>query len=138
MKLLMIFAVIIFSLNVQGQTFFSDTSTSKDFQRQITNTSIVGLGEPGHGYETVNQTKSALVEALQRQFNFGAISFESSFIESIVSFLVDSTVDERAKTFLYPFWNTTSVKAALKIFLNKEMHSPLITGFDIQEDCRFT
>lgn len=45
---------------------------------------------------------------------------------------------QRARSFLYPFWNTTSVKTALASFLNREKDKPLIIGFDIQENCRFT
>lgn len=137
MKQFTFFILICFAVPVQAQTSFTDTTEMLEFTRQIEHSSIVALGETGHGYETINEAKSAFAGVLQEKFNFTAISFESSFTESIVSFLVDSTVNARARNFLYPFWNTTSVKTALASFLSREKDKPLIIGFDIQEDCRF-
>lgn len=138
MKQFLIFAVLFLTLHAQAQFPFGDPFKTQDISRQISESSIIGLGELGHGYETINETKAAVAGMLQGQFNFKAISFESSFTESIVSFLSGDTIDDRARNFLYPFWNTTSVKAVLKVFSSNEKHNPLIVGFDIQEDCRYT
>lgn len=126
-------------LNAQGQVSLFDTIELQKLKKEISNSSIVGLGEVEHGFESINEAKSTLLNMLQTELNFNAVAFESSFIESIVSFLNNDALETRAKNFLYPFWNTTSVKTALKnLFDNeKSLLKPLIIGFDIQEDCRF-
>ena len=139
MKQLLTITLIIYGLRTSAQTLRVDSSILDEFKKQVGNSFIVGLGESGHGFESINETKSRLAEVLQRELQFAAILFESSFTESVVSFLADSTLDARSKNFLYPFWNTVSVKRALKPFFNQERGRgiPLILGFDIQEDCRF-
>jgi erythromycin esterase len=140
MKQLLICILVIFSLPVQAQTPSIDDPALQELKKRLHSSLIVGLGEAGHGFESINDVKSALVRVLHKELNFEAIAFESSFTESVVSFLVDSTLDSRATNFLYPFWNTTPVKAALEPFFHNEQHGqkPLIMGFDIQEDCRYS
>lgn len=139
MKQLLYSLLIICTLNARGQVLLQDTSGWQEVKMQIGQHTIVGLGEVGHGYASVNDTKAAFAGMLQNEMNFEAIAFESSFTQSIISFLNNDHPDARTKNFLYPFWNTTSVKAALQPFFDKEYpaHKPMITGFDIQEDCRF-
>jgi erythromycin esterase len=126
-------------LTTQGQASSLDTIGVHAFKKQIKNSSILGLGEVGHGFESINEAKAALASLLQQELQFKAIAFESSFTESVVSYLSNDSLDIRLKNFLYPFWNTTSVKATLKGFFDNESSSnwPLIVGFDVQEDCRF-
>ena len=125
--------------NAQGQVSLFDTIELQKLKKEISNSSIVGIGEVGHGFESINEAKSTLLDMLQTELNFNAVAFESSFIGSIVSFLNNDTLETRAKNFLYPFWNTTSVKTALKNLFDNEkcLLKPFIIGFDIQEDCRF-
>ena len=139
MKPFLYFILTICILNAQGQVSLFDTIELQKLKKEISNSSIVGLGEVEHGFESINEAKSTLLNMLQTELNFNAVAFESSFIESIVSFLNNDALETRAKNFLYPFWNTTSVKTALKnLFDNeKSLLKPLIIGFDIQEDCRF-
>jgi erythromycin esterase len=139
MKQLIYFILATCVLTSQGQISKFGSIEWQDLKKRIGNDSIVGLGEIAHGYESINEAKSTLVEFLHTQLNFQAITFESSFTESIISFLSNDSLDKRAKNFLYPFWNTTSVKAAIKPFSGDEktLAQPLILGFDIQEDCRF-
>lgn len=139
MKQFLYFILTICVLNPKGQVSLFDTIELQKLKKEISNSSIVGLGEVGHGFESINEAKATLLNMLQTDFNFKAVGFESSFVESIMSFLNNDTLETRAKNFLYPFWNTTSVKTALKnLFDNeKSLLKPLIIGFDIQEDCRF-
>lgn len=140
MKPFLFFIVMIFSLKVQAQTTPKDNPDLQELKKRLDSRLIVGLGEAGHGFESINEAKSALVGILHKEWNVEAIAFESSFTESVASFMADSTLDSRAKSFLYPFWITTPVKAALAPFFHNEQHSlkPLIIGFDIQEDCRYS
>ncbi len=126
------------SLHSQAQTYSPDTFNLHELKKILGSSVIVGLGEVGHGFETINKTKSALLQFLESELKFEAIAFEGSFTESVVSFMKGGDLDSRAKSFLYPFWNTPSVKTSLKSFFDKEKGlKPLIIGFDIQEDCRF-
>ena len=113
-----------------------DSSQLKEIEIQLVESQIVGLGEVGHGYETINETKAGFVHLLQKNLGFEALLFESSLTASVVSLLTDSTIDLRAKNFLYPFWNTASVRQILDDFTKQEI--PYLLGFDIQEDCRYT
>ncbi len=139
MKLFLYFILTIYVLKAQGQVSLINPIEWQKLKKEIGNSSTIGLGEVGHGFESINEAKSTLVKVLQTELNFKAVAFESSFIESIVSFLNNDPPDTRTKDFLYPFWNTTSVKTALKDFFvnEKSLLKPLIIGFDIQEDCRF-
>ena len=126
-------------LYTQGQTLSFDTSELSRFKKQIGSSFIIGLGEVGHGFESINEAKAALVGVLHKELQFEAVAFESSFTESIASFFNNDSLDTRSENFLYPFWNTASVKTALNNFFDSEIkcQKPLIIGFDIQEDCRF-
>jgi erythromycin esterase len=139
MKQILFFILTICILKAKGQAPSFDTPQWQEIKKEIGNSSIVGLGEIGHGFESINQTKSVFVDFLHTELNFQAVMFESSFTESVIGFLSNDFLENRLKNFLYPFWNTTSVKTALKGFFNDEKHTalPLIIGFDIQEDCRF-
>lgn len=100
----------------------------------------MGLGETGHGFESINQAKATTVTLLKNFCQFRAIAFESSFTASVVAYLAGDAPETRARHFLYPFWNTPSVNTALGPFFGEERTSskPLVMGFDVQEDCRFT
>jgi len=139
MKQFLYFIWTIGSLHSNAQTSSWETFELQKLKNRFSSSLIVGLGEVGHGFESINEAKSSLVDLLQSEMNFEAIAFESSFTESVVSFIRDSTLESRTKNFLYPFWNTPSVRKTLKSFFDKETSlRPLIIGFDIQEDCRFT
>lgn len=139
MKQLLYSLLIIYATNARGQASLQDTSGWQEIKTQIGHHTIVGLGEVGHGFASINEAKAAFAGMLHSEMNFGAMAFESSFTGSIISFLNNDRPDTRMKHFFYPFWNTTPVRAALQPFFEKEnqAHKPLITGFDIQEDCRF-
>jgi erythromycin esterase len=126
-------------LYAQGQILPVDSGELNQFKKQMGSSSIIGLGEEGHGFESINEAKAGLVGLLYSELQFEAVAFESSFTESVVSFLNNDALNTRLKNFIYPFWNTTSVKTALKTFFDNERNGgkPLIIGFDIQEDCRF-
>lgn len=132
MKQFLTVCTLLCFIHVQSQDF----NVSDKFR----DASIIGVGETGHGYESINQLKSEFVEYLQSEQNFQAIAFESSFTQSIMTYLNSDVIETRARKFLYPFWNTPSVVAVLKPFTEKEkqLSIPLIIGFDMQEDCRFT
>lgn len=87
----------------------------------------------------MNEAKAALAQWLQQECSFTAIGFESSFTAGVVTWLNKEPLDTRTRRLLYPFWNTASVRAFLDSFASQEQAAgrPLITGFDIQEDCRF-
>lgn len=105
----------------------------------IGNARIVGIGEEGHGYESINTIKADLTKNLRNEKGFHVILFESSFTLSVIAYLNGDTGTKRLKNFIYPFWNTHPVRQALSPFFNEEqtIKSPLILGFDMQEDCRF-
>lgn len=102
--------------------------------------SVIGLGETGHGYESINAAKGTVVDFLHRQLGVSGVVFESSFTLGVVGYLQADSLDQRLKYALYPFWNTASVAASLKPFYHREQQEgkPLIAGCDVQEDCRFT
>ena len=138
MKSILLFFGTIFCLHSHAQTFTSNTFKLQELKKILDSSVVVGLGEVGHGFESINETKAVLVGVLHSELNYEAIAFESSFTESIVGFMKGGDLDARTKSFLYPFWNTPSVKKSLQSFFEKEKFSkPLIIGFDIQEDCRF-
>jgi erythromycin esterase-like protein len=99
---------------------------------------VIGLGEVAHGFASVNEAKSGFLKFLYNGSNCKAVAFESSFTASVISYL-DGDAQSRAGGFLYPFWNTPVVHAALLPFLEdgQKAGKPLVTGFDMQEDCRF-
>lgn len=138
MKQFLYLIQVFLTLHSQGQTSSFD-SDWQILQNQISNSQIVGVGEAGHGYESLNKNKSAFINFLRDEFKFKAVAFESPFVESIISYLNNDSPGNRTKNFLYPFWNTISVKSALKKFIEEErtFAQPLVVGFDIQEDCRF-
>jgi erythromycin esterase-like protein len=100
--------------------------------------SVIGIGEKEHGYENVNSAKAWIVAHLLKKENFGALLFESSFVASIVAYLENKNASPRSENFLYPYWITTSIQHLFELILPQENTKPLITGFDMQEDCRFT
>lgn len=119
-----------------------ESSEWKQLSTGIGERSVVALGEIGHGYEALNIAKALTFDFLRTRLNFEAIIFESSFTEGMISYLRSDAFDKRLKSFLYPFWNTASVRASLsatyELEQQKQERLPLITGCDVQEDCRFT
>ncbi len=97
------------------------------------------MGEVSHGYENINSTKAVLLDFLTREQKFKNVIFESSFSECIISFLSKDSFEKRLNSFIYPFWNTISVKKVINPIFNNEKidNRPRIFGCDIQEDCRF-
>jgi erythromycin esterase len=139
MKSFLYLSLTLCAFTSEGQTSTSLTSEWQKLQHQIDNSLIVGVGEVVHGFESLNKNKAGLVDFLHKESNFRAIALESSFTESIISYLNNDSADDRAKNFLYPFWITASVRSVLRSFIEDEkgLAKPLVVGFDIQEDCRF-
>jgi len=122
---------------------FVSISTSaqwRELKTQAQSHSVISLGEIGHGYESINAAKASTFTFLHREANYKAIIFECSFTECISSYLHNDAFENRIKNFVYPFWITPSVQASLQPVYEQEQNEyiPLITGCDIQEDCRFT
>lgn len=138
---LLLISVFCYSASFAQSTKYQ-SSEWKQLTTGIGERSVVALGEIGHGYETINAAKSMTFEFLRTRLNFEAIVFESSFTECMISYLRNDAFEKRLKSFLYPFWNTASVRASLRpayhLEQQKQERLPLITGCDVQEDCRFT
>ena len=64
MKPFLYLIFINFCLISQGQTLLFGTTELSRFKKQIGSSSIVGLGEAGHGFESINEAKAALVGVL--------------------------------------------------------------------------
>ena len=116
-----------------------DSPQWQTLKERLADKSIIALGEPGHGYESVNYAKSMVAARLQSEMGCKAIAFESSFTAGMIAYLNHDSLEIRLRKFLYPFWNTPSVVSAMKAFATSEQTNdqPRIVGFDIQEDCRF-
>jgi erythromycin esterase len=138
MKYFLSFFILISSFMARGQQEI-DPSRWQAVGSRLVNIIVIGLGETGHGYESINEAKSVTAAFLHSQLNFRVISFESSFVESLMGFLRKDSLDKRMAGFLYPFWNTGSINTMLNHFVEEERQTdrPLIMGFDLQEDCRF-
>lgn len=139
MKIILIAIISLGFINLEAQVNDGDNTGWQKFQTEIGNKSIVGLGEVGHGYESFNEAKASVAGFLFHKMNFGALCFESSFTASVISYLNGDSGNLRCKNFLYPFWNTESVRTLLAPLWKKEfqLNKPLVVGFDMQEDCRF-
>ena len=139
MKYYLIYISFFITINSFGQTSTFNEVQLQEIKNKIGNNTIVALEEYEHGFESINEIKSSFVNFLQSDMNFQAIAFESSFTESIISFLNNDSLIKRTSQFLYPFWNTKSVNHSLKSIYEAEKlnDKPLIVGFDIQEDCRY-
>jgi len=139
MRILLVIMIINCSCQSFSQNVALNEEAAKTFKASIDNHSLVGLGEEGHGYESLNEAKSFLLEFLHQEFNFNSVIFESSFTECVISYLNNDSLNNRLRNFLYPFWNTISVQNSLLNYYEKEKVSkqPLILACDIQEDCRF-
>lgn len=77
---------------------------------------IIALGEISHGIESVNSIKGTLCRFLHTQGLGQAVIFESPFVGSMSAYLEGEETEERMGSFLYPFWNTASVKSSLESF----------------------
>lgn len=142
MRVFLLFAFILPCTGAFAQPAKYESSQWKQLSAGIGDRTVVALGEMGHGYETLNTAKAMTFDFLRTRMDFGAIIFESSFTQSMISYLKRSPFDDRLKGFLYPFWNTGSVRNALRPAYDGEQQTqeqlPAILGFDVQEDCRFT
>jgi erythromycin esterase-like protein len=87
----------------------------------------------------LNTAKASLGNWLHQRHQYNAVLFESSFTLSVIAYLKDDTGSKRLSNFIYPFWNTVSVRGFLQPYfqLERTAHHPLVLGFDPQEDCRF-
>jgi erythromycin esterase-like protein len=105
------------------QTLGPDIGTAK----------VVALGEEGHGYETYNQAKAKIFSFLYTKMDYRKLAFESSFTGCIISHLTSKTLEQRLQYFIYPFWNTVSVRSMLQPLYEEEKKSgePSIFGLDI-------
>jgi erythromycin esterase len=109
------------------------------FRSELGEHTIFGLGEEGHGYESVNEAKGVILDFLRQELDVRGVVFESSFTLCALRYLRGDSLAARLRYSLYPFWNTASVKMYLQAFYQTEgRNKPLISGCDIQEDCRFT
>jgi erythromycin esterase len=142
MRIYLLFICVFCGTIAFSQPTKSESSELKQLATSIGERSVVALGEIGHGYETINAAKSMTLDFLRSRLNFEAVVFESSFTEGMISYLRNDAFEKRLKSFLYPFWNTASVRASLRLTFaleqQKQERLPLITGCDVQEDCRFT
>jgi erythromycin esterase-like protein len=109
-------------------------------ESKIGNNTIVGLGEQGHGFASLNKAKSIVLDHLRTALGFNVVLVEGSFNECVVSYLNHDSLSGRLHSFIYPFWNTVPVQQALLPFCQQEVLEGRmkIAGFDPQEDCRFT
>ena len=139
-RLFLFLAAVLCLLKTAAQTHAYTQPPWPQLQSRLSTYSVIGLGEVGHGYESLNAAKGTVVDFLHRQLGVGGVVFESSFTLSVVGYLHADSLDQRLTYSLYPFWNTASVKAALKAFYDEEQgkQKPLIVGCDVQEDCRYT
>jgi erythromycin esterase-like protein len=139
-RLFLFLAAVLCLLKTAAQTNAYTQPPWQQLQSRLSAYSVIGLGEVGHGYESINAAKGTVAEFLRRQLGVGGVVFESSLTLSVVGYLQADSLDQRLKHSLYPFWNTASVKASLKGFYDDEQgkQKPLIVGCDVQEDCRYT
>lgn len=130
----MCFLLLLYAVSASAQV-----SRQEVWSRLSPEAKITGLGESSHGFESFNAQKAEWLAGFQRENPDRAVIFESSFTLGVLAWL-EGDSDHRTDRFLYPFWNTASVKNALRGFLSAErqQHVPKIFGCDIQEDCRFT
>ena len=139
MRYVLLLISIIFCLELDAQVNNFTKPEWQVLRTHIGESSIVGLGEINHGYENINLTKSIILNFLTNKLDFKNVIFESSFSECIISFLQKNSFQNRFQHFVYPFWNTSSVRNAIEPIYNKEKEDNKIRllGCDIQEDCRF-
>lgn len=128
-----------FLLLLSAVSASAQVSRQEVWNRLSPEAKIMGLGESSHGFESFNAQKAEWLAGFQRENPDRAVIFESSFTLAALAWLEGDSA-RRTDRFLYPFWNTASVKNALRGFLSAErqQHVPKIFGCDIQEDCRFT
>ena len=138
-RLLLFAAMVASVLNTAAQSQQYQEKQCRRLQSELNEHTVFGLGEEGHGYESINEAKALLVEFLKQQMGVNGVVFESSFALSAIAYLRGDSLSNRLKYSLYPFWNTVSVKTSLEPFYQLEkLNKPLIMGCDVQEDCRFT
>ena len=139
MRYFILIISIFLGLEIEAQNINYSNSEWQNFTTHIEKSTIIGLGEVSHGYENINNTKSIFLDFLIKKQDFKNVIFESSFVECIISFLSNDSFENRLNSFIYPFWNTSSVKKVIKPISNNEKieNIPRILGCDIQEDCRF-
>jgi erythromycin esterase len=130
---------LIIMMTVAKELFSQDRPELDKALLELDRYTIVGMGEEGHGFESINKAKAAVLGSLHNNLHFKGLLFESSFTLSVIAYLNADPLDLRMRNFLYPFWNTGSVREALEPFHKdeKNTHQLLIMGFDLQEDCRF-
>ncbi len=130
-------------LLVPGKSATAQDSAVPNFrqklQANIETAQVVALGEEGHGYETYNQAKTKILSFLRSKMGYRKLVVESSFTECIISYLTSGSLEQRLQHFIYPFWNTRSVRDGLQPLYEEEKRTgePSIFGCDIQEDCRY-
>lgn len=128
------------SLLLGGYVFSQNVDTAYvALKPAIATHDIIGLGEVSHGFETFNATKAGLLTAMRKDHENLSVIFESPFTACALAYLNNDGDDRLAKS-LYPFWNTASVRQAIRAFQEREGQAgrPLVFGCDVQEDCRFT
>lgn len=138
-KRIFLLILFVYAFDANAQFVAGDSMVYQSFRERVESSLIIGLGEESHGFESVNTEKAKLLIYLKNEFDLNAVLFESSLVESVISFLSEDMPGVRPGKFLYPYWNTPSVRSLITEFIQGEDSKglPLIAGFDIQEDCRF-